>query len=71
MQRTDPKAYPHLTEKLKIELAYPVSADRQRRKLVHRADKVLGELEAAGEIQIVENHLLPPKSWFGGGEENE
>ena len=56
----DPSAYPELTDSTAIELAFPTSANRQRRYLAMRARAVLGVLKEAGELRIVDNRILPP-----------
>ena len=43
-----------------IDLAFPTSANRQWRNLVGRAREVFAELEASGELRIVDNRILPP-----------
>lgn len=64
LQLRNPKRYPRLTDKLKIELFHPLSSWRRRRSMLAHAETLLKKLEAAGETQIVDDHLLPPKSWF-------
>ena len=45
-----------------IDLAFPTSANRQRRHLAFKAREVFAELEAAGELRIVDNRILPPNT---------
>ena len=61
MQVEDPKRYDKITDQLLVETFFPVSAVRQRRALIHRANKVLETLKEAGELRVVDNRILPPK----------
>ena len=60
VRNEDPSAYPEIMKSTLIELAFPTSANMQRRNLVGRARGVFAELEAAGELRIVDNRILPP-----------
>ena len=59
-QSDDPRRYPKLTDERAVEWCYPTSSHKQRRLLVHRAEQALKNLEKAGELRIVEDHVLPP-----------
>ena len=59
VRKEDPSAYPEITESSLIELVFPTSTQRNRRVLVQRSRKVLAELEAAGELRVVDNRILP------------
>ena len=61
VQVEDPSRYDRITDDLLVETFFPVSADRQKRKLIHRANRVLERLEKAGEMRVVDNRILPPK----------
>ena len=62
VRNQDPSAYPEITESAMIDLAFPTSANRQRRYLAFKAREVFAELEAAGELRIVDNRILPPNT---------
>ena len=56
----DPRAFPKLTDELIVESLYPMSARTEKRKLAYEGQKIIDRLTTAGEIRIVEGHLLPP-----------
>ena len=60
VQSQDPDAYEEYLPNRIIELCYPTSVHTNRRMLVSRAWKVLRRLEAAGDVRIVGNRILPP-----------
>ena len=61
----NPRVYPCMDDDdLLISACFPVSANRHRRNLRLRAREAIKELVDAGEIRLVNGHLLPPQ-WYG------
>ena len=61
VQVDEPSRYDKITDQLLLETFYPVSAVKQRRRLVLRARKVLERLVKAGEVRVKDQRILPPK----------
>ena len=64
IQNPDPRAYPGVTERDLLAICYPASADIRggtKRQYVLRARRMVEKLAAAGELRIVQGHILPPK----------
>ena len=58
-QSTNPDHYPDVTDADKVQLVFPTSARAQFRNLVSEANRVLADLEQAGELQIVKGKIIP------------
>ena len=56
-QSTNPDHYPDVTDADKVQLVFPTSARAQFRNLVSEANRVLADLEQAGELQIVKGKI--------------
>ena len=50
-----------ITNDLLIELFYPTSTNKQRKRLAFEARKSLAQLVKDGEARIVKGRLMPPK----------
>ena len=61
LQSRDPKRYRKPTDRELINLVFPMSADKARRRLLSRAEEALAALAKAGEVRMVDGRLLPPK----------
>ena len=61
LQVEDPERYPTITNDLLIELFYPTSTNKQRKRLAFEARKSLAQLVKDGEARIVKGRLMPPK----------
>lgn len=62
LQTEEASRYDRITDDLLIETFYPVSAWKNRRRLVFAARRVLAALEEAGEVRVVQDRILPPKT---------
>ena len=60
LQMEDPERYPTKTDNLLIELFYPTSTNKQRKRLAFEARQHLAQLVEDGEARIVKGRLLPP-----------
>ena len=58
----DPSRYEKFTDNYLIDLAFPTSARAHRKLLAQDMRKAVTALVEAGEIQVVDGKLLPPKS---------
>ena len=61
-QSDDPKDYEQLTDAKLIDLTNPVSAIKERRRVIEEAHKIISELENGGEVRVIEGRLLPPRN---------
>ena len=59
-QSTNPERYPSFTDRQIIELCYPTSQNLNPRVLLKRAKDTINLLAEEGELQIVENRIVPP-----------
>ena len=59
-QVNDAKRYPALTDDELIALCFPTSQHSQHWRLKQKGLTVIRQLEKAGELRIVEGHILPP-----------
>ena len=62
VQSDDPRLYPHLDDDAIIPLCFPTSTRGQRRNLRSEARKALRALAAAGEVRLVDDHMMPPRA---------
>ena len=60
VQSQDPSAYEPYSRGQIVELCYPMSIKANRRELVARAWRVVRTLEAAGDVRVVGQRILPP-----------
>lgn len=56
----DPKRYRKLNDAELVNLVFPMSSQQSQRYLLSEARKVVKQLEADGELRIVDDKLLPP-----------
>ena len=56
----DPSRYDPFTDDDLVRLCFPVSATRNRRVLLQRANQVIKSLEKAGELRVEGRRILPP-----------
>ena len=61
----DPSRYEKFTDNYLIALAFPTSARAHRKLLAQDMRKAVTALVEAGEIQVVDGKLLPPKTPAG------
>ena len=61
LQVEDPERYSTITNDLLIELFYPTSTNKQRKRLAFEARKSLAQLVKNGEARIVKGRLMPPE----------
>ena len=61
----DPSRYEKFTDNYLIDLAFPTSARAHRKLLAQDMRKAVTALVEAGEIQVVDGKLLPPKTPAG------
>ena len=59
-QVNDAKRYPALTDDELIALCFPTSQHSQHWRLKQKGLAVIRQLEKAGELRIVDGHILPP-----------
>ena len=60
VQSQDPECYEPYTRDRIIELCFPTSVNSNRRLLVARSWEVIRRLEAAGEVRVIGDRVLPP-----------
>ena len=60
LQVEDPERYPTITNDLLIELFYPTSTNKQRKRLAFEARKSLAQLVKNDDARIVKGRLMPP-----------
>ena len=60
VQSQDPSAYAPYSRGQVIELCFPMSIKANRRELAARAWRVVRTLEAAGDVRVVGQRILPP-----------
>ena len=60
IRRKTEEAYPELTDDDLLDLVFPTSTRRERRKLIFDARKTLAELEKAQELRLIGKRILPP-----------
>ena len=60
LQVEDPERYPTITNDLLIELFYPTSTNKQRKRLAFEGRKSLAQLVKNGDARIVKGRLMPP-----------
>ncbi len=60
VQSQDPSCYEPYSRERIVELCYPTSVHSNRRMLVARSWEIIRRLEAAGEVRIVGERILPP-----------
>ena len=61
IQSQDPRRYDELDDQDLVDLVFPTSARQHRRDLLYHAKATLKTLEAAGELRIEGNRILPPR----------
>ena len=61
VQSKDPRVYPRRDDDAIIPLCFPTSTRGQRRNLRSEARKALDALIEAGEVWLVQGHLMPPR----------
>lgn len=61
VQSQDPACYEPYSRDRIVELCYPTSVHSNRRMLVGRSWEIIRRLEAAGEVRIVGQRILPPR----------
>ena len=61
LQVEDPERYPTITNDLLIELFYPTSTNKQRKRLAFEARKSLAQLVKNDDARIVKGRLMPPE----------
>ena len=60
LQVNDPDRYPKIPDAELVRLAFPTSAQKQRRNLLPKAQKALTQLADGQELRIIEGRVLPP-----------
>ena len=59
IQTRNPEHYPEMTDEQLVQIVFPTSARKARRKLVSDAHRVFEELRRAGEIDIIDGKPVP------------
>ena len=60
-QSQNSKHYPTMTDAQRVQIVFPTSTKKNFRHLVNNANKVLLELQVAGEIDIIDGKPVPPR----------
>lgn len=61
-QSNDPSRYPILSDQQLVELCFPTSRNTSNRRVLRqRSRDTIGRLRDAGELRIVDDHIMPPK----------
>ena len=58
----NPTHYPAMTDEQLVQLVFPTSAKKNSRDLLYDAHRVVKELQQAGELDIIDGKVVPPRA---------